>query len=90
MYIEKVDNHSKRQLRKASSLFSNYDQTMYLHASKIFTALQHQPRDDGTYESAQRRKAHKDINKTIPSMLFETESERKLTYELAYSTLKCK
>ena len=62
---------------------------MYLNASKIFSALQHQPRDDGSYESVQKRKAYKDLDKKIPYIDFEMETERKLTYELAYTTLKC-
>jgi len=63
---------------------------MFLNASKIFTALQHEPRDDGSYEAAQRRKAYKKLDKTVPSVQYESDQERRLTYQLAYTALKCK
>ncbi|XP_067949694.1 putative methyltransferase NSUN7 [Watersipora subatra] len=55
---------------------------------QVFAVLQHQPRDDGSYESAQKRKAHKNLEKAIPYINFESEADRKATYELAFSALK--
>lgn len=81
---------SLRPLKSSSSLHSSYDQTMYICASKLFSALQHEPRDDGTYEATQKRKAFKNRDKTIPYIPFESDSDRKMAYELAYTTLKCK
>lgn len=82
---------SAHRIKSAKSLlYSKYNQTIFKHATKIFSALQHEPRDEGTYESAQKRKLYKSQSHEIPHIKYENDTDRKLTYELSYSTLKCK
>ena len=75
--------------RRSAAIYSKYDQTIFLHASKVFASLEHEPRDDGSFEATQKRKQFKSKERRTPFINYQSESDRVLTYTLAYSTLKC-
>jgi len=83
--------HIPKENPLRAAMFSQYNQTIFVHASQIFSSLQHEPRDDGTYESMTKRREYKNrMGRDLPYISFSDENERRLTYQLAYSTLKCK
>ena len=69
-----------------------FSQRIYANAGKVFNALRQETREELENPYYQR---HKNTNKSekkveIPDIDFEDDTEKRLTFELAFEALKCK
>lgn len=71
-----------------------YSQKIYLNAAKVFNSLKHESREE--LENPYYRKREEQLTKQTSSSMaieeldFEDDNEKRLTFELAFETLKCK
>ena len=70
-----------------------YNHQIFQHAARVFEALKHERPDPRRPRgSPTRRPAHEDSAPTpreIPNIEFDSENEKRLTFQLVFRTLKC-
>ena len=67
-----------------------YTQKIYLNAAKVFNALKHESRDELENPYYKKKQDNGDVKVVFPELDFADDTEKRLTYELAFETLKCK
>lgn len=71
-----------------------YSHKIYLNAAKVFSSLKHESREElenPYYRRRQDQNGELTSSKTaITDLEFEDDNEKRLTFELAFETLKCK
>ena len=68
-----------------------YTHQIFHLASIVFDALKHSYRNDSGYIAGGRKGNRKEEKKIeIPNIEFESENEKRLTFQLVFQTLKCK
>ena len=65
-----------------------FSHTVYQHAATVLEALRHDPRDQPTKRRGPGEEKPKPLE--IPNIDFENENEKRLTFTLVFSSLKCK
>ena len=67
-----------------------YTQKIYLNAAQVFSALKHESRDELENPYYTKKQDNGDIEAVFPELEFDDDNEKRLTFELAFETLKCK
>ena len=70
-----------------------YTHKVYANAAKVFSCLKHESKEE--IENPYYRKQRQDCDNhntptVLPDLDFEDDAEKRLTFELAFETLKCK
>lgn len=72
-----------------------YSQKVYSNAAKVFSTLKHESREEQENPYYRKRQSHdngltNNTTNVLQDLEFEDDNEKRLTFELAFETLKCK
>lgn len=72
-----------------------YSHKVYSNAAKVFSSLKHESREEQENPYFRRRQSAENgltnsKTRLVPALDFEDDTEKRLTFELAFETLKCK